>query len=84
MDLKNATEEELKSELQRREDAKKMPQLNPNPDFTKLISSCAAVAKDLEEQRYSKDAYHFIYAEAMTAVFGEGFWNWMRENDKGS
>lgn len=67
------------------EQEKKMSILTPveNPDYSMLIKTCEHYIKDISETGYSKDSKHYIYEQAMQAIYGKDCWNWINLNDQG-
>jgi hypothetical protein len=80
VDIKKATDSELEKELERRKKEKeslKTPVPLKKPDFTRLISTCQHNIKEIGEGRSDTDTAHYIYEEAMTAVYGKDVWKWV-------
>ena len=76
--LKNATTEQLRRELARRE--VKLPEPVASPDFSRVIAICKQKITELKEQGYDDDdTAHNIYEEAMVAVFGPDVFDWINE-----
>lgn len=78
--LKSVSDVELEQELARRKaDAARAipPAPLPNPDFTGLREMIVKGIEFFAENGYdSKDFQHYVYEEALTAVYGRDFWKW--------
>lgn len=87
MPLKDYSDAELRQELARR-DANiilktKKPTAVEAPDFGSVAKLCHQVVNELADHGYCDgDLKVYIYEEAMSAVFGPGVWDWMREHNK--
>lgn len=77
-DLKAASDDELKVELERRKLADKQPPKPlENPDFTLLINTVVdGVARMVEDQYKDDDFKEWIYEASINCVYGKEFWGW--------
>lgn len=77
--LKYATTEELRAELERREKAN-IPEMIPNPDLTRLKEYLLYAQEFFEEHgREPKDFEHYVYEKVMEAFYGPSYWSWLNE-----
>jgi len=82
MDPIDLTDEQLQEELakrktQRREVAK--PGLLDSPDLSNLQKLCQGYIDKLARGEYCDEDYdHWVYEEALTTLFGEDVWDWIR------
>lgn len=77
--LKNVSEEDLKAELAERERQKKAgakPKPIANPDYKRLVQCLEAGMEEIAERGYSKDFDHYVFEEAMKAVYGPKVFDW--------
>ena len=80
--LRGVSDTELEQELARRkaeaDAARAIPPVTlPNPDFTGLREMIVNGIEFFAENGYdSKDFQHYVYEEALTAVYGQNFWKW--------
>lgn len=52
----------------------------PNPDFSKLIETVKQItAHNLQNGWEGDDDSHYIYEEAMVAIYGKMYWSWRKE-----
>lgn len=74
---------QLEAELERRKQEEKrrnMPRRLDNPDWSAVEKMCEEYINALAwNGRPPKDADHYIYEAAMTAVFGNGVWVWINK-----
>jgi len=60
------------------------PVLNPNPDWSELITTCEAVRKEIASGKSHEDGdlddQNYIYAAAMKALYGPHFFRWRDAN----
>ncbi len=84
MDLTHISKEELEEELAKRAKAKKEAMFPPiaNPDLTSLIKTCQANINEMLADEEDTDTEHYIYEEAMQAIFGKDVFNRIREAKK--
>ena len=79
--LTKATTKELEVELERRNIKARLPpppQLDA-PDFTMLRTIARDGLADAHEKGYvDKNFDHYIYETALTALYGEQIWQWLR------
>lgn len=82
-DFGDASDEELKAELERRERAKSVPIPTAKPmanvDWTNVYEtakSCLETASKLGF--WDEDNRHYIYESVLTAIYGDTFWQWKR------
>jgi len=85
--LENITTEELRAELDRRENAEKeiaKPKQLESMDFTALRSLCQRYIDDIDKVGgYVDENYrHYIYETAISAIFGKGVWEWINQKRK--
>jgi len=53
---------------------------NPNPDFSELIAlTNRCLAHSVKEQYQDEDDSHYIYEEAMMAIYGKDYFDWRNE-----
>lgn len=77
--------DELKAELQRRENAERLaaiPKPIENPDFSNLVNQCNQYITDLSERIFpgeDGDFKEYIFEEAMKAVYGKNVFAWVNE-----
>ena len=79
MDFSDISTDDLKAELERRERTSDRPAPLENPDFSRLLKTCEAVMNDYERDGRSKDNGHYIYEEAMQAVYGDNVFEWINQ-----
>jgi len=78
--LAGFTNEELRDELARREQANKtIPRPVANPDFKGLIEMCCSHVDDLANDNVHSDSKEYIYETAMETVFGVGVFDWINK-----
>ena len=79
-DLRTATTEELQAELARREKEARPKPLD-RPDWAPLIKLCEQQLDDVQagESTDDSDLDHYIYEEALIAVYGPDIFTWMNE-----
>jgi hypothetical protein len=78
------TDEQLQRELEQREKAKReekrpkpLPLKDMNPEH--VCRACQDRVDSIEKDGWAdSDNVHYIYEAAMTMVFGNGVWDWMR------
>ena len=76
------TDQEIEEELERRKKAKMFPKPLDNPDFSRLINMAKKEIEHLINEGYaSKDFDHYVYEEAMTAIYGKDYWKWRNNLD---
>ena len=79
--LKEATEQEIEEELERRKRAKGPKPLD-NPDFSGLTRMVLKETEYLVKNGYpSKDFEHYVYESVMEAVYGGTYWKWRNNLD---
>lgn len=75
--INDFTEQELLAELEKR---KQVDLIQPveNPNFDKLVITCILIVAEMHSKRYADevDDKHYIYEEAMKAVFGPDYFKW--------
>lgn len=77
-DLSKITTDDLQRELTRRatESSKPPPPLE-HPDFTALREMVInGINEAAEEEHQDEDFEHYVYEEAVIAVYGENFFAW--------
>ncbi len=78
--LTEATEDELRAEIERRNLAQKQitaPRPVSNPDFSALRSMIIDIVEDTcRDQCWPKDSKQYIYELAIKTVYGPTFWEW--------
>ena len=79
MDLRYISTEELEQELERRRSLPPKPRPLISPNFSELVRACSDYIDILEKQGETSDSQHFIFEEAMNAVYGEDVWDWINE-----
>lgn len=82
--LANATDADLRAELERRERERKrgaIPQPMDTIDWSPVLSVCEQYRDFVASDEYHEDNdfANYIYEAAIAAVFGDGFWNWKRD-----
>jgi hypothetical protein len=56
------------------------PTENPSPDWSMVLNMARAkFAADRDLKCDPKDIENYIFEGVMTAVYGEGFWEWSNE-----
>lgn len=76
-ELSKFSSEDLLKELQNRKHIKPTPLVNP--DFSKLKVICQRQLDELETGDDDGETEHYVYEEAMEAVFGENIWDYINE-----
>jgi hypothetical protein len=82
-DLLDASDEQLRAELARRAKIAKSYRPIPlaQPDFSKLIACTEARIREIaENEGEDTDTSHYIYEEAMKAIYGPEVFNWINAN----
>jgi len=79
MSLKEYSIEELKSEIERREQDN-IPKPISAPDWSPVIETCVSHITEIANGDYDTDGKHWVYESAMEAVFGESVWTWINSN----
>ena len=77
------SEVELTEELLRRKKAREAaetPKLLENPDLTGLIRTCQGYIADVKKGRTDEDDPHYIYEEALKALYGKDVFNWINKH----
>ncbi len=78
--LMEATDDELRAEIERRDLAQKQivpPRPVANPDFSALRSMIIDIVEDTcRDHCWPKDSKQYIYELAMKTVYGQTFWEW--------
>jgi len=80
-DILTASTEALEAELARRKEATSTgPTPLPTPDWASLVNLITGgVAQSILDGYQDDDFDHFVYEAAMTAVYGEAYWEWRRK-----
>jgi len=79
--LEEATEEEIRLELERRKKAQ-APTPITTPDFSRVIDMTLRETQHLiKEGCSSKDFEYYLYKEVMKAVYGPTYWKWRNSID---
>lgn len=81
MMINDASDAELKAELERRRTVSAVPPPKPvkNPDFTELIQTVVNGITDANKnKREDDDLRGYIYEAAVEAIYGKGYWAWRR------
>jgi len=74
--IRTASTEALEAELARRkETSSARPTPLPTPDWAPLVNLIT------EGEHQDDDFAHYVYEAAMTAVYGEAYWEWRRKQD---
>ena len=86
MDIKDFTLEELKNELIRRDEEerrKHKPTQLENPDLTGLRRAVAEYIDSIYNGDHHEDSddTHYIYEEALKAIYGTNIFYWIRKNE---
>lgn len=81
MDITQATERELRNELDKRARNSTAPHPLAKPDFKVLEE---LVISNVSEQisngiKEDDDTEYYIYEEALTAVYGKDYWKWLSQ-----
>jgi len=90
MDTKNEIEKlstkDLEIELKKRKEAEKLaaiPKPLQNPDFTELITMVTHGINSLAKNGYpGKDFDHYVYENALEAVYGKEIWDWINNRER--
>lgn len=79
MSLGDYSNEDLIRELQERGiKAEIKPEPLQEIDWSGVMSNCIEYVDQLDEEGYPpKDIEHYIMESAMSAVFGDGVWEWI-------
>ena len=80
--LRDATEDEIKDEMERRKLEALIPApqpIKPNEcNWSPVFVVCLDYMRDLERQGWADDDYeHYIYESAIEAVFGKDVWKYI-------
>ena len=60
-----------------------VPEPLENPDYTNLIDTCKGYLKELNDKGYANEDYsHYIFEEAMNAIFGKDVWIFINKINK--
>lgn len=85
MDLKDVSDEDLKAEVERREQLLRQP---PNPKPLADVDWCGVynyvhecVKRAAEDHRFRDDFKHYLYMEVIDAMYGESFSDWRAKQD---
>lgn len=77
------TDEELKQEIERRENEKKKadrPYRIPIFNFEPLAKLCENYINELDSKGWvNDDLQHYIFESAMTTFFGNDVWTWINK-----
>lgn len=86
MNLKNASDEDLKRELEEREKRKKAearPKLVANPDFKAVVKMFEAHNAQTERGEGhdddDSDFRHYVYEEVAKALYGPKYFEWFNK-----
>lgn len=85
-ELKNSLEEftdtELEEELNRRKKQNAAPTPLDSPDWEPVKSACEEIVKSIINETYhmDDDSSHYVFEEAMKAVYGKDIFKWYNEN----
>jgi len=85
MDLNKFNDDELRTELIRREHlrlAAMRPQLLEKPDFTKLINTCEEYVNDLMNGESVEDYHSRVFEATMIALYGPKVFDKINALDK--
>jgi len=78
------TDAQLERELERRKqkrEEQERPKPVENPDWSRLIKTCEECICEHEKgESVDSDLPHYIYEEAMKAVFGPDIFKWINEH----
>lgn len=79
-DLSGLSDEDLRAELERRKAPPvPVPVQRENPDFSALRSCVVSgVERAMAEGYVDEDLRQYVYEEAVSAVYGQTFWEWRR------
>jgi hypothetical protein len=83
LDLKNVTNEQLKTELMRRVQRKaNAPEPVVEPDFSSVIKLAVNIRDEIVGGEYHEDSAfpQYMFEEAMKAVYGDDFFVWFNKN----
>jgi hypothetical protein len=81
-DLTPFDDEELKTELTRRE-IEAIPKIIENPNFEALKKICSDYIDTLSSTgQEQKDIHHYIYEVSLECCFGKSVWGWINEKLK--
>ena len=78
--LQSYTDDELRAELERR--ARRPPAATPltEVDWDKVYGLCTGYISDLATQGWvDDDLEHYIFEAAITAIYGDEIWNYIRQ-----
>jgi len=84
MTLDKYSDDELAKEIKRREEEEKIGLPTPclRPDFSKVIAGCEKHIQELQEGKVDRDTDHYIYEDAMQAIYGIDVWDWVNSKIK--
>lgn len=85
IDLRNATDDEIKSELERRKLKSEIPAPEPltEPNWLPLFKMAIDYIDQLDKQGWvDDDLEHYIFESAMEAVYGEDVWNFINSRTR--
>ena len=71
--------EEL-SKLQAQLKKKESPKIIKNPDLTRLEKLLKDYIEAIIKEGGMKDIKHWVYEEAMEALYGKTIWDWVNKN----
>lgn len=84
-DIKTISDAELKAEIERRRKekaAQERPKPVAQPDLSDLTKLCEDHLVEVEEGKEDEDTAHYIYEEAMKAVFGPKVFDWINKKSR--
>lgn len=60
-----------------------VPEPLENPDYTNLRDTCKGYLNELHEKGYANEDYsHYIFEEAMNAIYGKDVWKFINKKLK--
>lgn len=84
MDLSKLTDEQLREEVQRREREQRYarrPSLRFDPDYTGLIQYLERCTDEITEGRLPTNFEHGVFREAVNAVYGTYYFEWLHKQE---
>lgn len=81
-ELESFTTDQLKEEIERRENLGKLPQQINQPNLNSLRATVAEYIEDIHTGKYHPDSddHHYIFEEAVKALYGQDIFEWINKN----
>lgn len=84
MALKDYSDDDLLSELNRRKALETAPVMLEIPDYAAIRNSARGVVDEIiQTGRMDEDTIHYMYETVMTAFYGNEIWKWKSKHDNG-